>query len=558
MSRGVLKLNKSWVSLSLEQLLIGAIAIGILLRVINLGSREFWYDEVISLLLSTGHRSAYSTPGDLPVVVAKLTSALSLPPDSSLTQTVVNLLRGIVGGEPHPPVFFLSEHVWLRLFGNSEPAMRSLIAILSAIGIGGAYGLGRLLLDHRGGLILAALLATNPFFLFHSLNLRMYGGQVPCVILSAWALLELIYQQDAPESKRDRRQILWNVLLIGSVATGLLTFYLFAYWIVVLAAVALYLDRRHWWQHGLRLGTGILLTIPWLVWGTRQQLRNADLNRFGKPAGFAEAMLKHLQDVAETLGTHLLLGDWVTSLPSNIPLIAGLVTIALLLAGTISLRKDENRKLLAVTLLLSIFPILLALGVDIVTGKFTLGFGWGRSMILILPGCLLLITVWLQRAAGRWQGTLTAVFLLLYLSISVGDFSLRHRQVFHRVADIISQEPTKPTLIAMNSKAWGHVLRLAYYIPPSAPVQLLAQSPADLAPSLEKVLKNENTPYSRVVWLDSADPVWSRLKTEAEKETEKRRMQQVLQAGYQLTKQQPLSGTMDLDKFTVSLYNRSL
>lgn len=558
MSRGVLKLNKSPVSLSLEQLLIGAIAIGILLRVINLGSREFWYDEVISLLLSTGHKNAYSTPGDLPLVLAKLTSALSLPADLSLLQTVVNLLRGIVGGEPHPPVFFLSEHVWLRLFGNSEPAMRSLIAILSAIGIGSAYGLGRLLLGHTGGLILAALLATNPFFLFHSLNLRMYGGQVPCVILSAWALLELIYQQDAPESKRDRRQILWNVLLIGSVATGLLTFYLFAYWIVVLAAVALYLDRRHWWQHGLRLGTGILLTIPWLVWGTRQQLRNADLNRFGKPAGFAEAMLKHLQDVAETLGTHLLLGDWVTSLPSNIPLIAGLVTIALLLAGTISLRKDENRKLLAVTLLLSIFPLLLALGVDIVTGKFTLGFGWGRSMILILPGCLLLITVWLQRAAGRWQGTLTAVFLLLYLSISVGDFSLRHRQVFHRVADIISQEPTKPTLIAMNSKAWGHVLRLAYYIPPSAPVQLLAQSPADLAPSLEKVLKNENTPYSRVVWLDSADPVWSRLKTEAEKETEKRRMQQVLQAGYQLTKQQPLSGTMDLDKFTVSLYNRSL
>lgn len=553
--------SKSKTRLSLELLLILAIAIGILLRFMNLGSREFWYDEVISLLLSTGNKSAYNTPQDVPILLANYRSALNLPAEFSLQSilhAVVTLLKSLVGSEPHPPGFFLSEHLWLRLFGNSEAAMRSLVALLSTAAIGSAYGLGRLLLGHRSGLILAALLATNPFYLFHSLNVRMYGSLVLWVILSAWALLQLISQQDAQASKQPRNKLLWSALLIASVTTGLLTFYLFAYWILALSALALYLDRRHWRHYAACLGTGILLTVPWLVWGTRQQMHNADLERFSKSAGSTATVVRHFRDVAETLGTHLIVGDWVSSLPPNTTLIAGLVAISLLLAAAIRLWRDENRKFLVVSFFLGIFPLLLALGVDIATGNFTLGFGWGRSTILILPGCLLLITVWLERAAGRWQGSLTAVLLLLYLSISIGDFSLRQRQVFHHIADLVASEPTKPTLVAMNSKAWGHVLRLAYYIPPNSPVMLLARNPAKLSMSLEKVLKNEPEQYSRVIWLDSADPLWSPLKTAAEKEKEQRKVQQILQAGYQLAKEQHLSGTMELDRFTLSLYTRSL
>lgn len=550
-------MHKSPMRLSLDLLLIMAIAIGILLRFLNLGSREYWYDEVLSLLLSTGHKSAYYTPQDLPIVLADYSSAFSLPAESSLrdgVQTVVNLLRSLVGGEPHPPVFFLSEHFWLRLLGNSEAAMRSLVTLLSVAAIGSAYGLGRLLLSHRGGLTLAALLATNPFYLFHSLNLRMYGSLVLWTILSAWALLELAASQDKQKPKYQHYQMLWTILLIGSVALGLLTFYLFAYWLIVLVAMAVYLDRQHLWQHLWRLGTGVLLTSPWMVWGARQQLHNADVKRFGTSEGFVASLLQHLQEVVQTLGIQLLVGDWVTSLPSYIPVIAGLVAIALLVAVSISLQKKGDRQLLAVSLLLSAFLLLLALAVDIVSGKFIVGFGWGRSLIVVLPGFLLLIAVWLEQAAGRWQSIATTVLLFLYLSIGVSDFSFRQRQVFHQLADLVAQAPTTPTLIAMNSKAWGHVLRLAYYIPTSAPVSLLACHPAKLALCLEKVLKDEPARYSRIIWLDSADSLWSPLKTEAQKQTAQQRVRQVLPADYQRTKEQHLSGTMSLDTFTVSLY----
>lgn len=566
MSQGFSKL-KPPVSLSLELLLIVGIAIAILLRLLNLGSREFWYDEVLSLLLSNGQKINYETPGNLPVVLADWAPVLRLPAEKSFGDaiaTIVKLLRGLVGGEPHPPLFFLSQHLWLRLFGNGEAAMRSLGALLSIGSIGAAYGLGRTLLGHRGGLLLAALLAANPFYLFHSLNIRMYGPLVLWTILSAWALLQLIrgHEKDAKIADEELAPsvspLLWNLVLIGSVAAGLMTFYLFAYWLIALAVLVLYLDRRRWWQHGLRLGMGVLLTTPWALWGTRQQLRNSDFERFNTTQSPLEAGLKHLENVASTLGTHLVVGDWVTSLPPVVTMIAGVVAIALLTACSINLWRRGERRRLTIALILGIFPLLLALAIDIITRKFTLGFGFGRTMILILPGCLLLLAVWIEQASGRWKELAACALLLWYLSVSVGDFTLRPRWIFHQLADLIQKQPTTPTLVVMNSLAWGHVLRLAYYLPTTAPVELLAQHPAELDTTLEKFLQGaDGAKFPRLIWLDSANPVWGRLKTDAEKETERGQVQKVLDAKFKLIDRQQLSGTMSLDQFTVNLYTRS-
>lgn len=546
---------------SIEKIALIVIAIAVVLRIINLGSREFWYDEVLSLLLSTSKNGIYKTPGDAPVVLAEYTSLLRLPVEASLRDfflTIESLIRSLLGGEPHPPLFFLSQHFWLRLFGNREASVRSLNTLFSIAAMGGAYGLGKLVLGHRGGLFLAAMLGISPFYLFHSLNMRMYAPLVLWVVLTTWALLYLIEQQNSPISQSRRRQLLWNGLLIISVAAGLMTFYLYAYWLIVLGVLVLYLDRRNWWQHGLRLGAGVLLTMPWVLWGTIKQLRNADLDRFGKAKSTLPPLLRHLQDFTNTLGTDILIGDWASSLDPIVITIAGCVVILLFLACSIHLWRQGEKKNLTVALILGILPLLLALTVDIATKKFTLGFGFGRTMIIILPGCLLLIALWVEKAvAKQWQTPVAAGLLLVYLTISVGDFSLRTRSVFRSVSELIAQDLNQPTLIAMNSKAWGHVMRVAYYIPSSYPVMLLSQTPLGLATSLEKVLKEEPAKYSRVVWLDSGNPLWSKLKTEAEVEIQKQKIEQVLSSKFKLEKTRNLSGTMPLDDFTAKLYTLS-
>ncbi len=548
--------------LSLETLLISAIIIGILLRVLNLGTREFWYDEVLSLLLSTGQKSAFVAPKDVPVVLADYTLLLNLPPESSFSdvlRTIVSLLRGVVGGEPHPPLFYLSQHFWLRLFGNSEIAQRSFNMLLSLFSIGCGYGLGRTLLGHRGGLLFAATLATNPFFLFHSLNVRMYAPLVLWTILSAWALIQLIgidqiqFQDAQIDNKTPqglKKQLFWTGVLIAAVAAGCLTFYLFAYWLITLAVLVFYLDRRHWWQHALRVGTGVLITIPWVLWGTRQQLRNADLGRFSTPPGFFATMVQHLQDVAYLLGVQLGVGDWITSIPVWVAVITGIFWIIVFILGSLHLWKLGENQRLGTILILGIFPLFLALLADIVGKKFTIGFGWGRSLMIILPGCLLLITLLIQRASGRWFATLATGLVLIYLTLSVGDFTLRNRAMFEQINNIIATDQNRPTLIVMNSKAWGHVNRLAYYISPQYPVSLLAQESAKLIPALQKSLTTNPPVYNRIIWLEAAEPVWSEPTTA----TERQQIEGILQQQYQLQNSQVVSGTMDLDEFTVNLY----
>ena len=117
----------------------------------------------------------------------------------------------------------------------------------------------------------------------------MYTPLVFWAILSAWALMEI--------SRRDSDRLwqgwLWQGCLVGAVAGGMLTFYLFAYWLVILGALALWVDRKHAVHHALRIGAGIVITLPWMLWGTIKQLRNADIGRFSNaPAPF----FQHRQD----------------------------------------------------------------------------------------------------------------------------------------------------------------------------------------------------------------------------------------------------------------------
>lgn len=529
------------------------IAIAVILRLVNLGSREFWYDEILSLLLSTGQKINYQTPKDVPVSLADYTKVLQLPIENNLgdlIQTLDKFLKGLIA-EPHPPLFFIEHHLWLRLWGNSEVAMRSLVALFSIGSIGCAYGLGRCLLGNRGGLLFAAFLGLNPYYLFHSLNVRMYGSLVFWTLLSSWSLLELITLNTSEKIiNKPSLKLFWILLLIGSVTAGFMTFYYFACFIFVLGVIVLYLDRQRWWQYALYLISSIIITTPWLLWGTRQQLRNADLGRFAASNNWLEAMLKHLQEFIQVLGIHLIIGDWASVLPSFIATLAGMIVIALLIFCSWSLWKHQQYRLLIIGLLLGIFPLLLMLSLDILTGKFTLGFGWGRAVIFVLPGCLFLFVIWLEKAAKNWKNSIIITVLILYLGLNVADFSLRPRWMFHQMADLINQQPNTPTLIVMNSQAWGHVLRLAYYLPTDAPLSLLAQNSDKLTPNLETTLAKQSNKYQRIFWLDSQRPVWGEPSTEEQKQ----QIQKILEKQYQLEESQFLSGTWELDNFDVKVY----
>ncbi|WP_346290568.1 glycosyltransferase family 39 protein [Sphaerothrix gracilis] len=549
----------------LEILLLVAIAIAVLIRVLYAGGRELWYDEVLSLLLSTGQRGNYTAPPDFPVALSDYAQLLQLPPFASWQDALLQikpLLQGIVGQEPHPPLFFLSQYVWLFIAGNGEAGLRSLNLGLSLLAIMGAFGMGRSLLGYRGGLVLAALLGLNPFFWFHSLNVRMYAPTVFWVTLSGWATLELYHSR---RQLSNQQQWLWCGVLTTAIVGGLMTFYLYALWLVALGLLAtLTLNpqkppslrlRRRGWQYGLCLLIGGLIVAPWYLWGLPQQLNNADLDRFSSSTTLLDSLLQHAIGVLEVVGTQLTVGDWAIQLPRSVLVIIGLLLLLGLGGMVKQLVQSGHLQQAAVALVLGGLPLLLALGLDVMSGRSTLAWGYGRSVIFILPGLLLLVTTWIVQLPQRWQRAVIMICLLVYLGLDVGDMVGRSRQVFHRVAGAVVNEPT---LLVINSEAWGHICRLAYYLPAAAPVDLLATPPKGLPTALNSVLTDGAAArYRRVLWLEAHEPLWNQPETLAETRQIRQSVTAALTPDYRAVEQQELAGTMPLDRFTLTVYERS-
>jgi len=310
-------------------------------------------------------------------------------------------------------------------------------------------------------------------------------------------------------------------------------------------------DRRRWFSYAIALGLGVALNLPWLWWGTRQQLRNADLDRFSKSVSLGEALGNHAQDLVQTLGTQLLIGDWASASPPWLVTLAGLGAIALLLGAGVLLWQNHQQHLLAIALLLGIFPLGLMLIIDILKGQYTLGFGFGRSVIFVLPGCLLFLAAAAMKTTKTGRNAIALGLLLLYLSINWADASLRSRSMFQQIAAQIQANPDKTTLIALNSPAWGHVLRLAYYLPKDSSIELLAQKSDQLPKNLNKVLTAND--YEQILWLDSVRPVWGPVSTVQQRQ----QVQEVLASGYQRDRQQALTGTWDLDNYSLQVYSPS-
>jgi len=532
---------------AVEVLALGAIALGVALRLGWLGQRELWYDEVLSLVLSTGHSTGYVPPGSEPVPLATYAALLHAAPHA-LPQTVKQLLQRMVGTEPHPPLFYLSQHLWLRVWGTGETALRSLNGLLSIGTLALGYGLGTATGGRRLGLMLAALLALNPFLLFHSLNLRMYLPVVFWVVLASWALVETL----APRPSWG-----WQGVFVGAIAGGLMTSYLLVYWLVGAGLVVLLLDRWRVLWHGLRVALAIGLTLPWMAWGLRQQLGNIDLDRFSEPLTGLRALVHHGSGAASTLGIHLLWGDWGAVLPPAALGIGAVLAVGLLgWAVAYLVRRHEYRRV-ALGLGLGLVPFAAALGADVVFQKTTLPWGLGRSVIFALPGLLLLLALAMDQLPRRGRTLALAGVLAVYLGLGSGDLVLRQRHSF-RTAAAMATNPDAPTLVVLNSTAWGHVLRTAYYMDRAGladTTDLLATPPAELAPALA-TLTATDLPYQQVLWLQAERPLWSELESPEQVAAAAAATAAALERQFHPVDQQVVAGTMSLDQFTVQLYQR--
>ena len=127
-----------------ELVLLGVITvIGAAIRFATLGSQSFWADEALTV-----HGAGGSLSGMWHVVTTVETT---------------------------PPLYFLTDWGWAKIFGTSEVALRSLSAIVGTALIPVAFYAGRELVSRAAGLLAAAFTAVSPFMVWYSQEARAYA-----------------------------------------------------------------------------------------------------------------------------------------------------------------------------------------------------------------------------------------------------------------------------------------------------------------------------------------------------------------------------------------------
>jgi uncharacterized membrane protein len=137
------------------QILLALTAIGLFLRMYNLGYNSLWLDEATTLMVSQA--------------------------------SLADIWQTSLSGEFHPPLFHWITHIMLT-FGQSEVILRLVPVIFGTLSIPVFYGIGKELRDRNVGILSATLLTVSSFGIFYSQEARAYS-----MVLFAFSLAVYFY-----------------------------------------------------------------------------------------------------------------------------------------------------------------------------------------------------------------------------------------------------------------------------------------------------------------------------------------------------------------------------
>ena len=142
--------------------LIIVLLFGFFLRNFDLTGESIWLDEEFSLEM------------------ARL----------SLAQTLSTTIND------NPPLFNLTLHFWLRLFGETEFSIRFLSVVFGVLGMVMIYKLGHLMFNKEVGIVSAIILGVSVFHIFYSQEARMYILMALLTLFSFYFLIKLQKQNN--------------------------------------------------------------------------------------------------------------------------------------------------------------------------------------------------------------------------------------------------------------------------------------------------------------------------------------------------------------------------
>jgi len=238
------------------------ILLGTVLRLYDLGTESFWFDEIYTV-----HRVSQ----DLQTLVHQLAA------DGTITRNAV---------------YYFLAHFWVLPFEITEASIRSLSALFGVLSVGMMYLVGRELFDEKVGLLSSLLIAVSEFQIQHSQEARFYSLFVLLTLLSIYCYMLAL------RMKQPRRWIFSSLINILLFYTH--TFAIFIFAVEYLHYITCWKDNKNtvvWW------GISQVLLVLAILTGLLPMLREESVAGLGD--GLAWIAVPSLKDLLRTVYGYL-------------------------------------------------------------------------------------------------------------------------------------------------------------------------------------------------------------------------------------------------------------
>lgn len=410
-------------------------AVGGLLRFATLGTQSFWFDEALTVHLTS---SSFGT-----------------------------MLVGVRATEALPPLYFVLAWIWTRLFDHSEVGLRSLSALAGTFTIPVAYAAAKALVGKRLAVAVAALTALSPALIWYSQEARPYA------LLTLLSSVSLLFFARARARSEPRDFVGWA----GSSVLAVTTHY-FALFVVIPEALWLLWDARS-------RRAGALASCPIVV----AMVALAPLALYQRVhAGPAWIATTGFRARLATVPYFFVTGNNASpTMAALVAIVVGFVVLALAFV----LRAVRSSERTGALLALGVGAVAIAIPV---AGKFVGNdYVLGRNLLVAwLPLAIFLVAGLASlRAPLVALGLVGACLLFLVIDVEVPSSPGLQRDDWRGVAQALG--PPSQNRIIVLAPYWQH-LSLATYRP-----RLRVMPPTERVSEIDTITYNGFVPFNSPV-----------------------------------------------------------
>ncbi|ACK68749.1 conserved hypothetical protein [Gloeothece citriformis PCC 7424] len=251
-------LFKRQISKWLRVLLIFVLVLGILFRFTSLESKAYWDDEAVTSLRLAGSswKELRASDGQKNSSEEFQYQYLHNKPQTSL----IDVFKSSLEDPQVTPLYYFMGYFWVKLFGNSIEAIRSLSAVISVLSLPCMFWL---CLELFGSSLTAAiaviLMAISPFEILYAQEARMYSLWTLTTLLSSIAFLR------AMRLKTQRSWNVYSVTLLLSLYTHLLSVLVAVGQGIYVVITEKFKLNREFFSYLKASLIGFLFFCPWLL-----------------------------------------------------------------------------------------------------------------------------------------------------------------------------------------------------------------------------------------------------------------------------------------------------